>query len=63
MLGQPSLFDLAILEDSDPERAAKGAAAIKTGCGVVVDEDVIEATIGKDGAAEFRDVGGSFNEL
>ena len=45
--------------NSDPERSTEGPATIKAGRSVVVHEDMAEATIGKDGAPEFSNIGWS----
>lgn len=45
---------------SDPQRATKRPAAVETGRSVMVHEDMAEAVIGEEGAAEFPNIRGRF---
>ena len=50
------LIEAARFAGLDPQRATERPTAIETGRSVVIHEDMAEAAISKDGAAEFSNI-------
>ena len=49
-----------VVSGSDLQEGSEGSGFVEAGCGVVVDEDAVEAAVGEDSSAQGVDFGWGF---